>query len=120
MEFNTEYDYIEYLSKRVADRAIKQIKKFMKDSREDISNNLSRSADLLAQIIVENARIADIRAQFLTLGDFINEASKNKKERIKDLEKFEQNLLLKMNRINDVMLEINDIKNQLILRKDRL
>ena len=110
-----EYEYIEHLSKRVADRAIKQIRGYLKETKDNFDCNLSMSKSYLERIENENRRTLDIRSEFKDFTSTLSALHTQKSSIFAELESYKTTIQLKFNRITDTMIEINELKAQLQL-----
>lgn len=118
-EFN-EFEYIDYLSKRVMDRATKQLRGFLKGYKDSLAFDASVAKQYIDRIETENRRTLDIRNQFTDLSDILINCTKNKDDIFKRIEQFEMSIQLKFNRLTDTLIELNELKETINVLKRKL
>ncbi len=112
-----EFEYIEYLSKRVADRAIKQVRGFIKELKDEMRFNMDLAKRLVDRIENENRRTLDIRAEFTELECILKSMKTDKLEIFERIRQYEVVSQCKFNRITDAMIEINELKEEVKVLK---
>lgn len=104
-----EFEYIEYISKRVSDRAVKQVRGYLSKLKEEMDFVQKDCQRLYDRIQQENRRTLDIRSQFHDLDDILTNMKSEKEELFKRFLSYEQSYQNKFNRLTDLLIEANEL-----------